>query len=169
MDTTGKSRFLIALGANLGDRAAALAAATAHIARDLGEVTAEAPVYRTAPVGAATQEFLNSALVCASELAPDEAMRRLLAIEAALGRVRRERWGDRIIDLDLLAWWPRGQAQCAPHDSALVTLPHPRLLERDFALVPAAQVAGDWQLAPGGPTLADECRARSYVATQLGV
>ncbi len=162
MDTTGKSRFLIAVGSNLGDRAAAIEAATQAIAARLGPVTARAPVYETPPALAATQVFLNTALVCESALDAESAMRALLAIEAALGRVRRERWGDRVIDLDLLLWLEAGRPACTAHVGELATLPHPRMLERDFVLVPAADAAPEWRAAAGAPSLGELRAAKGW-------
>lgn len=143
---------MIALGSNLGDRRSYIERAVVEIARIVGPVLARARLYETAPVGAADAPFLNSALVAASILAPDEAMRALLAIEAGLGRIRAERWGNRVIDLDILLWSPDGSAVSVPFTSATVEVPHPRMMERAFVLVPAAEVGGDWMVE--GTTLA---------------
>lgn len=164
MATPLPHRYLIALGANLGDREAMLARAVALIGERVGPVAARAKVYETAPVGAADQTFLNSALVCESALGPDETLAALLAIETEMGRVRREKWGNRTIDLDVLMWEPEPGASRA-WSSPTLTIPHPHLLDRDFALVPACDVAGDWRHPTTGRTLADERAARGYDLT----
>jgi 2-amino-4-hydroxy-6-hydroxymethyldihydropteridine diphosphokinase len=73
-----------------------------------------------------------------AELNPFELMALLLKIEAVLGRVRQERWGPRVIDLDLLFW------DDTVLESDFLTLPHPRLSERGFVLNPLVEVAPDW-------------------------
>lgn len=109
------------------------------------------------PVGAGP-DFANACLVAQGYLAPEAALAALHAVESGLGRQRRERWGQRVIDLDLLAvgqqilpdsgilshWMglsPDEQRTLAPEG---LILPHPRLHERAFVLVPLAEVAPDW-------------------------
>src|SRR5690606_33229823 len=94
--------YVIGLGSNLGDRHAYLERAWQLVEGRLGSVLKASPWYETQPLGAADQLFLNGALLCAADLAPEPMLAGLLAIEADLGRVRRERWGNRVIDLDLL-------------------------------------------------------------------
>lgn len=160
MSTSPLNQYLIGLGSNLGERQALLAEARRRIDARLGEVAAFAPSYETKPMGAADQPFLNSALIATSRLAPGEAMRELLAIEESLGRVRTVKWGNRTIDLDLLLWNQDGVA--ATFEDDVVRVPHPHLLERDFALVPAAEIAPAWIHPVTGLTLADECSSRRY-------
>ena len=162
---TDENLYLVALGSNLGDRWELLADAAHRIETTLGPVLAHAQVYETEPVGAADQLFLNSALVCASLLAPEAALAQLLAIEAVMGRVRREKWGNRPIDLDLLLWRRAAdavQVASRTYVSPSLTLPHPRLLERDFVLIPAVDVAADWVHPATGRTLAAELTQRAY-------
>jgi len=144
--STPAHRYLVALGSNLGERLAFLQQAAAAIAADIGQVTAHAGYYATQPVGAADQPFINSALVVSTPLAPEAMLQALMDIETRLGRVRRERWGNRIIDLDILLWqrWMDQAWHSAVCDLAALRVPHPHLLQRDFALVPAAEIAGDW-------------------------
>ena len=129
---------VIGLGANLGDRLATMRAAVARIA-EVATLRACSRVYATAPVGVLDQPvFLNAAIAVESTLAPDALLDVLLATERELGRVRDEdaiRWGPRRIDLDIL--WIDGLLI----DSARLTVPHPRLAERAFALVPFLEVA----------------------------
>ncbi len=160
MPTSPLNQYLIGLGSNLGEREALLAEARRQIGAHLGTVEAAARAYATAPMGAADQPFLNSAVVVSSALAPGDAMRALLAIEASLGRVRTVKWGNRTIDLDLLLWNDAGVA--STYEDDVVTIPHPHLLERDFALVPAAEIAPGWTHPVTGLSLADECSRRSF-------
>jgi 2-amino-4-hydroxy-6-hydroxymethyldihydropteridine diphosphokinase len=126
---------VIGLGANLGDRIASLRNACARIA-ELGTIRARSHVYETEPVGPPQPRFLNAAIALETQLAPDALMRALLEIEQSMGRVRGpEKDGPRTIDLDLL--WVEGVTL----RTELVTVPHPRLKERAFALVPLLDVA----------------------------
>ena len=110
--------------------------ATTHIGERVGTVTERSAVYQTAPWGVEEQPaFLNQALAVETELAPEEVLRHLLDIEHELGRVRYERWGARDIDIDMLYY---GNLVM---DTARLTLPHPRLHERRFALVPLSEIA----------------------------
>jgi 2-amino-4-hydroxy-6-hydroxymethyldihydropteridine diphosphokinase len=138
----------IALGANLGDPDATLRAVRPLLERELAAAGvhvgplgfAWSPRFRTAPVGGPPGQptYLNAALVVSDPLAPLpsplELLRRLLALERRFGRVRRERWGPRHLDLDLLWCGP------AVHRTQELELPHPRLLERSFVLAPLAAI-----------------------------
>ncbi len=154
-----RQHYLIALGSNLGERAATLARAKEVLRAGFGPIVAEADIYETAPVGAADQPFLNSALIAASPFGPEAAMAFLLRTEALLGRVRAGKWENRTLDLDLLLWRDEGGA-CRAWLSPQLEVPHPRLLERDFALVPAAEIAGAWIHPVTGKSLATEALAR---------
>lgn len=126
---------VVGLGANLGDRSATLSAAVSAIAA-LGHVRAISALYRTAPVGGPPQpDFLNAALRLDYAGEPQRLLEALLRIERSFGRERRERWGPRIIDLDLL--WIAD----TPVMTATLEVPHPRLVERAFALAPLLDVA----------------------------
>ncbi len=156
----------MALGSNLGEREKTLASAVQAIGGRIGTVTAVSPCYATAPVGAADLPFLNAALVAESRLAPEAVMRVLLAIEAEHGRVRREKWGNRTLDLDVLLWREAGHEVATAYLGDGIELPHPRMLERDFVLVPAVDVAPDWRLTAGGPTLREMATARGFRLTR---
>jgi len=129
-------RAVVGLGANLGDRIAQLRAAAARVA-ELGALVARSNVYETDPVGPPQPRYLNAAVAIETSLAPDELMKKLLAIEASMGRVRAEKNGPRTIDLDVL--WIEGVARA----SDVLVVPHPRLTERAFALGPLLDVAPD--------------------------
>ncbi len=93
-------------------------------------------VYESKPVGKTDQgDFLNLVLAVTTSLPPAELLARCLCIEAELGRVRLERWGPRTIDIDLLCY--EGETV----DSAELTLPHPRMQERSFVMLPLAEIA----------------------------
>jgi 2-amino-4-hydroxy-6-hydroxymethyldihydropteridine diphosphokinase len=127
-------RYVVGLGANLGDPPAAFAAALSAI----GEFVAVSRLYASAPVGGPEQpDFLNAAALVETAREPERLLADLLEIEAGLGRVRTVRWGPRTIDLDLL-WWSGGA-----HRSPALELPHPRLHERSFALLPLLDVLPD--------------------------
>jgi 2-amino-4-hydroxy-6-hydroxymethyldihydropteridine diphosphokinase len=122
--------------------------ACAAIEESLGSIIAEASLYETEPMGAADSLFLNTAVLLSSSLTPLEVMPALLSIEQKLGRIRTERWGNRTIDLDMLL--------CAEHKPSdqwsqlilnhdTLKIPHPEMLVRSFVMLPAAEIAGDWQ------------------------
>jgi 2-amino-4-hydroxy-6-hydroxymethyldihydropteridine diphosphokinase len=138
---TETRRAVVGFGANLGDRLATMRAAAREVARlpRVGRVVRTSRVYATEPVGPPQPEFLNAAALVTWEGTPEALLDALLAIEAGLGRVRSaaERWGPRAIDLDVL--WIEGVAVDTPR----LVVPHPRLRERAFALVPMLEVAPD--------------------------
>ncbi len=122
------TRAWVALGSNLGDRAARLAAARTALARLPDTVLLGASqVEETAPLGGRPQPpYLNQMVLLETALAPRALLAELHRIEAAAGRVRRERWASRTLDLDLVRY---GDVHAAEPD---LTLPHPGLAERDF-------------------------------------
>ncbi len=127
----------------MGDRYALLCAALTHM-RQLPQtqVIAVSSIYETAPWGYEEQApFLNGTAQVRTELPPDGLLRRLLKIEDRLGRTRTVRWGPRRIDLDLLLY---DDVTCATAD---LILPHPRITERLFVLVPLAELDGDLRVA----------------------
>ena len=132
-------RACLGLGANLADKQAAIAEAVSRIAGSDGvRLIARSKDYRTPPWGKTDQDwFVNAALVIETELAPHALMERCLAIETAMGRERRDRWGPRRIDIDIIAY---GDIRM---DDDRLTLPHRHALERAFVLVPLAEIAPD--------------------------
>ena len=127
----------VGLGANLGDREAALRRALELLAEEPGiEVAAVSTFRDTEPVGLLDQpRFLNAAARIETELGPRELLERLLAVERALGRTRTgPRFGPRTIDLDLLLYGDSVLAEAG------LTVPHPRLHERRFVLEPLAEL-----------------------------
>jgi 2-amino-4-hydroxy-6-hydroxymethyldihydropteridine diphosphokinase len=141
------TRAYVGLGANLGDREEILRRAVDLLGAEPGiEVTAISMFRETEPVGYVDQpRFLNGACAVETELSPRELLERLLAVERALGRERggAARWGPRTIDLDLLLY---GQETV---DEPGLTVPHPRLTERSFALEPLLELDPNLHLPDG--------------------
>ena len=130
------TRAFVGLGANLGDRERTIAEAVRLLSeRDGITVVAVSSLRETDPVGVVDQpRFLNGAVLVETESSPRELLDALLAVEHELGRVRDRRWGPRTIDLDLLVY---GDVRL---DEPGLTVPHPRLHERRFALEPLAEL-----------------------------
>ncbi len=152
----------LGLGSNLGDREANLTRAAALLGVDGFTVTARSSVYETEPVGGPPQgPYLNQVLRGETDLQPDSLLAVCLRTEAALGRVRRERFGPRVLDIDILLYGDRVQ------DAPGLELPHPRLHERRFVLVPLAEVGAEAVHPRLGVTVADllaRCADTSRVA-----
>lgn len=135
----GLPQAAIGLGSNLGDRRATLVAALQALDGLQGiRLLARSHWYRTAPVGPAQPDYLNACALLEVSLSPEVLLQRLLQTEARFGRVRRERWGPRHLDLDLLLY--NRQTLATPQ----LQLPHPRLRERAFVLLPLAEIAPQW-------------------------
>ncbi len=128
-------RAFLGLGSNLGDRGANLRAAVDA----LPDVVAVSSVYETDPVGGPEDQgpFLNAVVQLATERSPRQLLEAAAAAEAAAGRVRTVRWGPRTLDVDVL--WVDGASVAEPD----LVVPHPRLWERAFVLVPLAELAPD--------------------------
>lgn len=140
--------YLIAIGSNLGDRMHNIREAQALIAARVGKILKVSSIYETLPVGNANQCFLNGALICQSLFKqPKQILKILLDIERDLGRVRETHWGNRTIDLDLILH-QNSEGSFPLVQSKDLQIPHPRCTERDFVLVPACEIAGQWLLPP---------------------
>jgi 2-amino-4-hydroxy-6-hydroxymethyldihydropteridine diphosphokinase len=134
-------RAFLALGSNLGDRRAHLRAALAG----LPDVVAVSPVYETDPVGGpgGQDAYLNAVVELDTGLSPRELLEAGRRLEQAAERVRGERWGPRTLDVDVLLV---GDLQVDEPD---LQVPHPRMWNRDFVLVPLRDLAPD--LVPDPP------------------
>ncbi|QDK78096.1 2-amino-4-hydroxy-6-hydroxymethyldihydropteridine diphosphokinase [Spirosoma sp. KCTC 42546] len=127
---------ILLLGANLGDRTLTLRRAIDLIAERVGLVVNASGLYETAPWGVTDQPtYLNQVLAVETMLEPEEVLTQTQAIEQELGRIRLEKWGARVIDIDILYYdqliW----------QTDTLTIPHPYLHQRRFTLVPLAEIA----------------------------
>ncbi len=129
-------QMVLGLGSNLGSRLALLSQAAALIAEVPDtEVTKRSAVYETAPMGPPQPWYLNAAVRIHTTLAPLELWQHLQHIESVCGRVKRERWGPRTLDIDIL--W----AETLQMNDPSLCIPHRGLMERAFALAPLLDVA----------------------------
>lgn len=145
----------IGLGSNQGDRIFNIKRSLNLLEGEQVGVTAASPLYETEPVGGPPQGlFLNACAALETALPPALLLQRLLAVEDKLGRIRRKRWGPRTVDLDLLAY-----GSVIMHTPFLV-LPHPRMAERDFVLIPLARIAPELHIPGSGKTVGALLRER---------
>jgi 2-amino-4-hydroxy-6-hydroxymethyldihydropteridine diphosphokinase len=130
--------FLL-LGSNLGQSLSNLKQASAKIETHIGHITACSSLYKTAAWGLAGQpDFYNQVLVIDTEYPAEMLLEKLLEIERAMGRIRDQKWGPRVIDIDLLFYGDQIV------DTPRLTLPHPGIPGRKFTLVPLAEIAADF-------------------------
>ncbi|MGH2412524.1 MAG: 2-amino-4-hydroxy-6-hydroxymethyldihydropteridine diphosphokinase [Microcystaceae cyanobacterium] len=133
------AKCAIALGSNLGDSFTILDNALKFLTQTPAiTLISRSRWYKTTPIGPPQPDYLNGCAVLQVQLTPEQVLETLLSIEDQFGRVRRERWGPRTLDLDLLLY----------DDLILNTpqlqIPHPRMRERAFVLVPLAEIAPNW-------------------------
>ena len=142
------ARAYLSLGSNLGDRLQNLANGVARLETSDCRVLTVSSVYKTKPVGE-TQEpvpdYLNIAVAVETNLEPKALLKHTQAVEQAGGREKSFRWGPRTIDVDILLY--EGVQMATDR----LELPHPRMLERAFVLIPLAEIAPDLEL-PNGMT-----------------
>lgn len=129
----------LALGGNIGDVKAAMRRACIHLEANFSvKIVSRSKIYRTPPWGPIEQDsFLNAVLEVETTLDPRSLLEACLETERALGRERTQRWGPRTLDIDLL------MMERGPYNDSELQLPHPRMLERAFVLVPLADIASD--------------------------
>jgi 2-amino-4-hydroxy-6-hydroxymethyldihydropteridine diphosphokinase len=138
---------LIGLGSNVGDKPANIARAI-ELLTEKGDIrlVRASRLYRTAPWGVLDQDwFVNAVIAVATGLDPHALLARCLAVEHQMKRVREQRWGPRVIDVDVLTY-----RNLTLSDPDLI-LPHPRIVERAFVLVPLAEVAPTVEIAGHRP------------------
>ena len=144
--------ILLGLGSNLGDRLANLQSGVALLAHALGVVECSS-VYETEPWGHKGQpKFLNLVCRACAAVSPDELLRLCQETERAVGRTRTFKYGPRVLDVDVLAF---GDSVI---DTPNLVVPHPRLTERRFVLVPLAEVAPKWVHPVMGKTASELLR-----------
>jgi len=141
-------RAYLALGSNVGDRLLNLERAVRQLNAVASlRVLRSSRVYETAPVGPVQPDYLNAVVEVETALGPRDLLDACRAVEDEMGRVRTMRWGPRVIDVDVLTYDRR-----EIHEDGL-DVPHPRMHERAFVLVPLTELEADPML-PGGRTLA---------------
>ena len=136
MQTSNLQTVYLLLGSNLGNRKEILEKAIELIAQKVGIIISQSKDYETKPWGVTDQpDFLNLAIAVYTSQSPWEVLERTQSIENQLGRVRKEKWGARLIDIDILFYGDE-----IINESNL-KVPHPLMQERDFALTPLAEIA----------------------------
>lgn len=136
MKLDSRDAYLL-LGTNLGDRLENLKNAISHVEEEIGGVFAKSSVYETEAWGKTDQPgFLNQAIAVKSDLSPLQLLQTLLAIEQKMGRVRLERWGERLIDIDLIFY-----GDTVLSEGTVLQLPHPEMHNRRFVLAPLNEIA----------------------------
>ncbi|ANH80143.1 2-amino-4-hydroxy-6-hydroxymethyldihydropteridine diphosphokinase [Niabella ginsenosidivorans] len=152
------------IGGNLGNRSKNLEKARILTGERIGPIVRASSVYETEAWGITDQpDFYNQVLLVTTELQPEPLMRALLGIENEMGRIRRERYGPRIIDIDLLLY------NDLVYNSNIVSIPHPRIPERRFVLEPLHEIAPDKMhplLHQSVSRLLEACPDTSFVKKQ---
>ncbi len=128
--------LFLSLGGNLGNTREIFEGAYPHIEKKIGKIAVYSSIYQTEAWGPIPQaDFLNQVLLVSTSLKPEACLTELLEIERQFGRERKERWGPRTLDLDILFY---GDVIIAASD---LSIPHPRIAERKFILTPLAEIA----------------------------
>ncbi len=133
------TKCAIALGSNLGESLTILKSAIATL-NNTPEIAikSHSSWYQTAPIGPPQPDYINACAILEVTLEPEQLLANLLEIEIKFNRIRREKWGPRTLDLDVLLY------DNLVLETPTLTLPHPRMTERAFVLVPLAEIAPDW-------------------------
>ena len=126
------------LGTNLGDQANTLKRARILLSIHTGHISLSSNLYETAPWGELEQpNFLNQAVALKTYLSPQELMNSIMKIEKILGKQKITKWGPRTIDIDILLY------ESEVVDEVNLEIPHPRMLSRNFVLIPLSEIAKD--------------------------
>jgi 2-amino-4-hydroxy-6-hydroxymethyldihydropteridine diphosphokinase len=149
------NKAILLIGGNLGDRTGHLREAVAQIDRQVGKVEKMSSLYETAAWGDVAQpDYLNQALLVSTGMDARTLLHTVLAIEHNIGRVRRQKWGARVIDIDIIFY----------NDMVInqpdLKIPHPQMPFRQFVLVPLKEILPDWEhpiLLQSVSTLLENC------------
>jgi 2-amino-4-hydroxy-6-hydroxymethyldihydropteridine diphosphokinase len=129
----------IALGSNLGDSLAFVEAAVQTLSRDSDIIlVSQSHWYQTVAIGPIQPDYVNGCVVVKTVRSPESLLQLLLEIEQQFGRERTEHWGPRTLDLDLLLY------DAVVLQTPFLNLPHPRMTERAFVLIPLAELLPQW-------------------------
>ncbi len=133
------AKAILLLGSNLGDRNGFLQSAISEIQSNKLLLRSKSSIYETAPWGKESKNgYLNQAVIIETSLQPHVLLEVLQKIEIDLGRTRNIRWEDRVIDIDILLY------ESEIIHSPTLTIPHPEMQNRRFALIPICEIANDW-------------------------
>lgn len=143
MQSFGQKKYInafLSIGSNMGDRASNVKDAIKLIEKNIGKIAKQSHVYETQPWGEPNQDpFLNLVIMINTSLEPRDMLEKISRIERELGRERKEKWGPRIIDIDILFYGKR-----VIRDKGL-EIPHPELHKRGFVLVPMMEIAPEFE------------------------
>jgi 2-amino-4-hydroxy-6-hydroxymethyldihydropteridine diphosphokinase len=160
MQTSNLQIVYILLGSNLGNRKEILGKAIELINDKIDVILSQSKDYETKPWGVTDQpDFLNLAVALHTHLKPLEILEQTQSIENQLGRVRKEKWGARLIDIDIMFYGDE------IIDEPNLKIPHPLMQERDFALIPLAEIAPNFVHPVLGKTILE---LRNRICFDLG-
>lgn len=142
-----RSTYVVALGSNRRGRHGTPAAEVTAAIHALPGLVAFAPIISSAPIGPSIRRFANTAALISTSLRPEELLLVLKKIERHFGRRRGQRWGARVVDLDIILW--SGGTVSEPG----LIIPHPAFRTRDFVLTPLVQIAPRWRDPETGYTM----------------
>jgi len=149
------NKAILLIGGNLGDRTGHLQQAVEQIDKQVGKVEKISALYETAAWGHVEQpDYLNQALLVSTGMDARTLLQTVLAIEHNIGRIRRQKWGARVIDIDIIFY------NDAIINEPDLKIPHPQMQFRQFVLVPLTEIIPDWQhpvLHQSVSTLLENC------------
>jgi 2-amino-4-hydroxy-6-hydroxymethyldihydropteridine diphosphokinase len=155
------NQLFLSLGGNLGNTREIFEGAYPLIEKKIGKISVYSSIYQTEAWGPIPQaDFLNQVVLVSTTLPPQACLIEMLAIEKEFGRERKERWGPRTLDLDILYY---SDVTIAEED---LTVPHPRIADRKFILTPLVEIAPEFQdpaLLKTMAELLDSCTDKSQV------
>lgn len=156
--------YLLAFGSSIGDREAFLKSGVKCLQEKTnGTILDISSIYVTDPIGPAKNSFYNGCLVFECLQSPAELLQTIMEVEAENQRTREIRWDDRTLDIDILLFKEPVETATLPHFCEPgLSIPHPRMLDRDFVLVPASEVAADWVHPVYRMRLDEICKRKDY-------